>query len=446
MRTPICDYVKKYASGNPTRLHMPGHKGANLILGVEKYDVTEIDGADELYHAKGIILESEKNASSLFDAHTFYSTEGSSLSIRAMLFLAVKYALTKKIKPIIAAARNAHKVFLSAATLLDFDVKWLCSDENSNYLTCNITADYLDKFLSNAKEKPCAVYLTTPDYLGNIADVKGLKRICKKHGVLLLVDNAHGAYLNFLSPSIHPINQGADMCCDSAHKTLPCVTGGAYLHISKTADSFFKNNAKDALSLFGTTSPSYLILQSLDATNAYIADGYQEKLSQTAKDVAKLKNKLADNGYNIIGSEPLKITLNTKEYGYCGSSFNSILSSQNIIAEFYDEDFIVFMLTPENSKSDLKKLESALLSIKKLPSIDQKPPRFYLPKRALSVRQAVLSPSITIPLNDALGKILSEITIACPPAVPLIVSGEVIDENVIARLNYYGVKSCKVVK
>ena len=124
MKTPICDFVKEYTKKSPLRMHMPGHKGAS-VLGVENIDITEIDGADDLYHADGIIKESELNAGSIFGANTFYSTEGSSLSIRAALYLAVKHAKAQGVKPIIAAGRNAHKVFLSSAALLDFDIVWI---------------------------------------------------------------------------------------------------------------------------------------------------------------------------------------------------------------------------------------------------------------------------------------------------------------------------------
>lgn len=83
------------------------------------------------------------------------------------------------------------------------------------------------------KRKPAAVYITSPDYLGNLADIGGMSDVCRKYGVLLIVDNAHGAYLHFLPKPEHPLDLGAEMCCDSAHKTLPVLTGGAYLHISQ---------------------------------------------------------------------------------------------------------------------------------------------------------------------------------------------------------------------
>ncbi|MBQ8415566.1 MAG: aminotransferase class V-fold PLP-dependent enzyme, partial [Clostridia bacterium] len=261
MRTPICDFVRRYADSRSLRLHMPGHKGKGP-LGLEALDITEIQGADELFDATGIIKESEENAGRIFGAHTFYSTEGSSLSIRAMLYLTLLYAKEQGRECLIWAGRNAHKTLLSALALLDMDVQWICSSQKSSYLSCHVTAKDLDEMLDGAQRKPVAVYLTSPDYPGQLADVGGIAKVCHRHGVLLLVDNAHGAYLKFLSPSLHPMDLGADMCCDSAHKTLPALTGSAYLHVSHHAPKQLWENAKIALSLFASNRPSYLILQS----------------------------------------------------------------------------------------------------------------------------------------------------------------------------------------
>ena len=190
---------------------MPGHKGIGA-LGCESADITEIDGADSLYEAHGIIRESEENASALFGCPTFYSAEGSSLAIRAMIYLAVLAAREEDPArpPIVFAARNCHKTFVSAAALLDIDVRWLYPETGGNYLSCTVTPQALDAALDAAEIKPAAVYITSPDYLGSIADVAGLAAVCHRRGTLLLVDNAHGAYLRFLPVSRHPVDLGAD--------------------------------------------------------------------------------------------------------------------------------------------------------------------------------------------------------------------------------------------
>lgn len=441
MDTPIRDFVRRYGEENTLRLHMPGHKGTGP-LGMEKWDITEISGADSLYEANGIIEKSEENASRLFGCPTFYSTEGSSQCIRAMLYLAVLQAKAQGKQPRIAAGRNVHKTFLSAAALLDLEVDWLYPEEQTAYLSCNLTGQMLDSCLSQCDTPPTAVYITSPDYLGNVLDVAQLADICHRRGVLLLVDNAHGAYLKFLPQSRHPMDLGADLCCDSAHKTLPVLTGGAYLHI--TADFSLLSQAKNALALFGSTSPSYLILQSLDAANPYLT-GYPQKLQSFCEKVGQLKNRLTEMGWCQISQEPLKITLSPKPYGYTGTELADVLRKHGLECEFADPDFLVLMLTPAITRQDLEHLADLLNALPRRTGILTDPPRIGRPERVLSIREAILSPAETIPASESKGRVLAAPSVGCPPAVPILVCGERIDDDTIGCFAYYGITHCTVV-
>lgn len=444
MKTPICDFVRTYCEEKALRLHMPGHKG-NVLLGMEPYDITEIDGADSLYEASGIICESEAYAADLFGtAATFYSAEGSSLGIRAMLFLALQYAKEHGRNAKIVAGRNAHKTFVTAAGLLDFEIKWLAPMRGESYLACSVDLEELENYLRD--ERPAAVYLTSPDYLGNIIDIREISSICRKYKVLLLVDNAHGAYLKFLPKSGHPMDLGADLCCDSAHKTLPVLTGGAYLHVAKGAPQMFVKRTKDAMALFGSTSPSYLILQSLDMANWYIAEGYREKLEQFLVKVEKVKEKLKREGFVFVGQEPLKLTLATKSYGYLGTEFSAELRRQGIETEFADPDYVVMMLSCEMGEMGLRKMADAICKVRRRMPVQEMPPEVELPKQVMSVRNAIFSPQEKVSAKDSEGRILASLNVGCPPAVPIAVCGERIDKKAIELFEYYGIDSCNVVK
>ena len=445
MNTPICDFVRAYAQSGALRLHMPGHKGVGP-LGLEALDITEIPGADSLYEADGVIAESEANASTLFGAPTLSSTEGSSLCIRAMLSLAQRHAALQGRRPVIAAGRNAHKTFLSAAALLDLPVRWLMPGDAQSYLSCALSADELDAQLSAMDEPPAAVYLTSPDYLGNTADIAALAAVCHRRGALLLVDNAHGAYLRFLEPSRHPIDLGADLCCDSAHKTLPVLTGGAYLHISPHAPAGLAAQAKDALALFGSTSPSYLILQSLDAANRALAEGYRDRLAAFLPHVQRTKDALRAMGHTLCGDEPLKLTLRTKPFGYRGTELAVLLGERGVVCEFADPDFLVMMLTPEIGERGLARMTQALAAVPRREAIQEAPPVFCVAERVMGIREAMLAPAERVPVEESEGRVLSSASVGCPPAVPVLVCGERIDRHAIRCFSYYGIRTCMVVK
>lgn len=441
MKTPIVSFLKSYQEKSPVRMHMPGHKGAG-ILGFEGMDLTEIYGADELFAAEGIIKESEQNASSLFGCPTYYSTQGSTLCIKTMCTILCQDAKSKGKKPKILAGRNAHRSFIHAAALLDFDIAWLYG--NSDYLSCTISTETLEKEI--LENNPTAVYLTNPDYLGNLLDIKSLASICKKYNVLLAIDNAHGAYLRFLKDSLHPIDLGADLCCDSAHKTLPVLTGGAYLHLSDSLNQVWGDDVKHFMEYFSSTSPSYLIMASLDATNEVLDTTFKKSLSECIQSVDLLKNTLIQHGYAILSGEPMKITISTKEFGYTGNEIANLLMECDIYPEFYDSDYIVLMPSPYNTKDDLKRLETCLCGIERKPILINKPPKLEQSKKAMNVRQALFAPSMTLDVSKSLGQVCSSVTVSCPPAILPVIPGEVISESSIEVMKYYGIETVRVVK
>ena len=436
-KTPICDFVKKYADGNNVRLHMPGHKGRQ-VMGGEKYDITEIHGADSLFEADGIIAESEKNLTDIYNTRaSFYSTEGSSLCIRAMVFLAMQHANGKRK---ILAGRNAHKTLLSALALCDIEADWLYG---TDLYSCTITAAELEQALGC--NEYFAVYVTNPDYLGNMIHLQSLADVCHRHKVPLLVDNAHGAYLKFTGQ--HPMDNGADMCCDSAHKTLSCLTGSAYLHVSKSAIHPYEKDAKRALSLFASTSPSYLIMASMDKANEIMSDEVFEKRVRTAcMYTDELKANVSHLGMEFSGRESLKINIKPKSFGYCGQELCSLMEKDGIYPEFCDKDNLVLMFSPFSEKDDFDRAYSFFMKLRKRNAICENPPIPSKLEKAMSVRQAVFSNQETVDVNEAKGRVLASASVSCPPAIPIAVCGEIVDEGCIESFKYYNIQKISVVK
>ena len=178
----------------------------------------------------------------------FDSTGGSSQCIKAMLYLALLHKPAGAAATVLAG-RNAHKAFVHGCALLGLEPVWLVAQPAGwPGAPAPSTGEDLERALAAQSQLPLAVYITAPDYLGTSPDLAALAEVCRRWGVPLLVDNAHGAYLRFLQPSRHPLDLGAAMCCDSAHKTLPVLTGGAYLHVAKGAACPFEQDARQALS------------------------------------------------------------------------------------------------------------------------------------------------------------------------------------------------------
>ncbi len=503
--TPLSDYVENYVSSSPVRLHMPGHKGDGL-LGIENMDITELTEDAYLYGCQGPVLESMKNASSLFKSGmTYYSAEGSSLAIKAMLAtILLEYRSVHSPdanRPFILAARNVHRSFIDACVLLDLDVRFVTPNTDTNsgvsletdttsaydssnhhtksgkfhICTNNISAVDIETALRNCtdSESPSrqiektdsgsdnhisndsgliGVYITSPDYLGNIMDVSGISNVCHKYNLPLLVDNAHGAYLAFTTPVQHPIQLGATMCADSAHKTLPVLTGGAYLHLSKNYTERFDKFVPKALQLFATTSPSFLISCSLDKCNRYLYDGYRDKLAECIETIRLLKEKMLANNIAVQESEPLKIVINTAVNGYTGYEISKELSCKySIFCEYADSEYIVFMLTPSNKKFDFDRIltwinDTILHDI----NVDFMSPfendfEMINATFSMTIRDAFFADYIMVSPDEALGHICAHAVISCPPAIPIAVCGEIINSDMVKAFIRYGITKVAVV-
>ena len=430
--TPIVDYLNEYAASDMTRLHMPGHKGVavgkckdefasvsnrkepaptcteasevvdasvaektieKLLAEIGRFDITEITGADNLYDPSGIIKESEENASKIFGAKTFYSTEGSSQANKAMLYLAKKhwenskgYANSDAAQcfcasepdgaknstneiPCIIAVGSCHKSFYHAAELLNIRVVKV----DNNVPTPGVPSfpDTTDNLIENIlgainkESKPIGVFVTYPDYFGNVVDLQKIKNAVSKYDIPLLVDGAHSAYFKFLDydkyPEYkHPTDCGADLCCTSAHKTLPALTGTAYLHVNESFSDVI-SEVSHAMDLFGSTSPSYLLMASLDLFNG-LSESYKKEVRSFCEKTELLKKELTDMGFTIHPSDPLRIVVCSDER-FKGSDFASSLREHKCEVECYDEDYIIMMLTPYNTDKDLDRIRESFLSL-----------------------------------------------------------------------------------
>lgn len=425
MNTPICNFLEKYTGENRLRLHMPGHNGE------VPHDITEIFGADELYSSDvsgGIIGTSEELAAGLFGAKkTCYSCGGSTLAIQTALALLKARGCRR-----IAASRYSHRSLVSAAALLRLDIKWIYPNE---YLSANVA--YNSETLSGVD----AVFITNIDYYG------GTWKFVKP-SIPVLIDNAHGSYLKFVDKRkfgteyAHPLELGYPMMvAESAHKTLPVLTGGAYLHF---ADGMDGTRAKEMMAMFGSSSPSYLILESLDRFNGLISDNNQ-LVNNACEAVFELKERLSRSGIPLKKSDPLRVTINARECGLSGFEYARGLRANGVECEMADENYVVMMFSVLSTIEDCERAEMASLLV----TMGAPKPLVTYPviktKAELPVYEAMFKPQKTVAIENSAGEICAGLNCPCPPGVPLVMPGELIDNAVIDALRIYGVKTVPVI-
>ena len=196
--------------------------------------------------------------------------------------------------------------------------------------------------------------------------------------------------------------------------------------------------------MFGSTSPSYLTLCSLDMCNAYLADGYRERLGKTIENINYLAERLAGAGWKISHDEPIKLTVHASACGMTGSALAERLRENGAECEFADADDMVLMITPENTQDDLEKAYRAIG--RPAESIKSRMP---LPEahsqKAMTIREAFFAPHDSILASEAEGRICAAPTVACPPAIPIAISGEIISCEMVALFEKYGVEYVEVV-
>lgn len=429
MNTPLIDFLRNYADSNTVRAHMPGHKGT-----LSRYDITEIHGADSLFEADGIISMGERNTAQLYGSYaSYWSAGGSTLCIQAML-LAMKQDGRS-----ITAVRNVHRSFVNTCSMLNLDVDWILPDYDNGILSGTINPQTVEKHIR--KNGRTCLYVTSPDYTGRMADIRTLAEICHKYGAPLLVDNAHGAHLAFMPENVHPIALGADMCCDSMHKMLVGLTGSAVLH---TSSEYYAPKLKHYMGMFGSTSPSYLILASLDYCNKYIDKKIRHDI---VNNIWYTEEFRWDFNLDSSDGDPFHITI--KLQNHSGNDIAQIMRENGAECEYSDENIIILLMSPRSTRDDYKRLEDALWTAIKTAEkrvIPDMPFLTELPEKAMSMGEAVFLPSEEVPVETAEGRVCASVNVPCPPAVPIAVCGEVINRECIEIFKRYNIRKVMVVK
>ena len=406
MNKPIYNALKNYIDADFGRFCMPGHKGQGLLN--IKLDLTETARTGDLYEENGFFADSMKAAAAVYGVPALlYSAGGSTLGIQALC------AAYFKIGDRIVLLRDSHRALINALVLLGLDPIWATD-----------AGDALSK-LRHAD----GVFLTSPDYFGNLLNYKKLAAACRKKCIPLLVDSAHGAHFPALGlPSA--IAQGADACVVGLHKTLPALTGAAAVLL---ADPGMTVKVREGMRLFGSTSPSYLI--ALSAENAVASIESDRDRWQA---LATLCNTFRAQypALFLKNDDPTRLVLTCE-------NASKTLDEGGISPEYADENCAVLLCSPYNREIDFERLNAVCRTLRpKKP--DSLPPD--LPKIKRSPREAYFAPSHSVSVDDAVGKIAAESVCICPPCRTILCCGEQITAKTVKFLKTYGKIAVDVLK
>lgn len=425
MPTPLYDALKEYDQKDPARFHMPGHKGKFLpapeLAGLASIDLTELSPTGNLYEAGEPFDSAQRLWAELFGFDFCqFLTGGSTMGIYTGLALCAGQGEK------VLMDRGCHRAAFHALALLDLEPVWLerpwLSEEN---LTGPVSLEQVEQMLDRHPDIK-TVCITSPTYAGVLSDIGAISRIVHARGGKLFVDGAHGAHLPFLGLDTF---RGADAVTVSAHKTLPAMGQSALLFVSGTDPDRVRRTA----SIFGSSSPSYPMLASMDLARDWLLGEGRWEYRRTACRVFEFRQAFPSLGDGLL-LDPCRLTLKVKD----GPAFAQALEERGIFPEMADGGHVVLICTAQDSDGDLYRLEEALVELRERMGDCPPIPAPPLPERVSSLRTALFAPGELRTLRDCEGEISACQIAPYPPGVPVVAPGERITKKELAYLQKIG--------
>lgn len=465
-RTPLLDAIVEYTKERPVYFKIPGHRYERGISerwrqwtgdGIFRFDLTEAEGLDDLHCAEGVIKEAQELTAQVFGARqTFFLVNGTTCGNEAMIMTCVREGEK------IMVARNAHKSALMGLILSGAVPVWLMPEYDEKTGLCgSILPETVEQ---GFREHPdCkGVFLVSPTYYGITSDIERIAQICHAHDAMLLVDEAHGGHLYFGEEGeethVLPkgaIQLGADLCAQSMHKVTGSLTQSSLLHVgSKRADI---GKLTENLHMVQSTSPSYLLMTSLDAARYELAQHGAEMLGKTLRLARAARIAIHEIpgmyccGEEIIGQkiydyDLTRLVISATECGIGGYELADLLYEKYRVGmELADDRYVVAVVTYANEQEDMERLTEALREISRMAFDKQKQKQKLQPKRVvlqppesvMTPRQAYQARKEKVAWKDAVGRIAAEAWIPYPPGIPLINPGERICEQLWEYMEEY---------
>lgn len=454
MDKTLAERLSEY-SDSMIPMHMPGHKRNTALSGQGGYlerlsadlDITEVEGFDNLASPDGILKELAERASALWGSKkSFILTGGSTLGILASVWASIENGDK------VICARNCHKSVYNALRLREAEVSFIMPRTDEKTLSpLEIRAEELDRAFSENKGARLFI-CTSPTYEGVISDISALSAVCRKYGAKMIVDEAHGAHFGLSDEFPQCATAlGADIAVSSLHKTLPALTQSAILHVSQAVSDSDIDKIKRALSIFSTSSPSYIIMASIDGCIRLIEEkrelllAWKDNCDKFFDRCSALSN--LEVIYRQYGAKRdfSKIIISSENTDISGGMLASMLRERGIEPEMESLYYVLAMTGMGDKEESINALADALFDIDK--SLSQKKEAekegnintIPIPKRAVSVcdAEAIAERGERKRAGDAIGEICLEYVWAYPPGVPTVIPGEMIDEALVTLLSEY---------
>ncbi len=418
----LLDSLKREIAKEKVSAHMPGHKyKAPVTFDAYAIDTTELEATDNLFCANGVLKKSQEEVASIYNASaTRFLVGGSSVGLIASIMAIVGKGDS------VVVPYDAHKSIYNALLLTEADVMRVIPQYDSSRPTSYSEKDYLDYIDENTK----LVVITTPNYFGFVTNIERIVQKAKRYGAYILIDEAHGAHLNFFAPELSALYQGADIVVQSAHKTLPALTQTAMLHYGEVSNKLM-SRVDNYLEILQTSSPSYVLMVSLDLAVKTYHERRDEIKKRSLSIYKYIKNNFAEFIAGELPPDFYKLWLSALPFGYDGQNFSNYLKSKGIMVELHNQHGALLYLSPQTSLGDLEYLTSVLAELPILSPLELKPvERPMLPKRLAAGHYG----QIAIAIEDAATYYSAENVIPYPTGAPLLLKGDYIDKNIQIKL------------
>ncbi|MCC0647092.1 aminotransferase class I/II-fold pyridoxal phosphate-dependent enzyme [Clostridioides sp. ZZV15-6598] len=424
--------------------HMPGHKKGkiyeklgytNVLENLYKMDTTEIIGTDNLHSPEGIIKASQENTAKVFKSdYTYYLVNGSSCGIQS----AIMSVCNPKSKIIVN--RDCHQSVINGCILGDVDIEYIPCEisKDTNILKGVNVINVIDIIDKNLDAK--AILLTYPTYYGVTYDLEYICNYAHSKNMVVIVDEAHGAHLG-LSEKLPKtaLEQGADIVIQSTHKTLPSFTQSSMIHVKE--ESVDLDKISNMLRITESSSPSYLLLSSLELAVDIYEDKGKELMEELLNNIHIFKNNVNKNLEIYSTNDKTKVFISAKNIGLTGYELENILRKKySIQVELSNYYGVLLICTIGNSTQDFISLETALddIVVKEFKSIKLDNIKYPvdIPQKILTPREAFYKTKKSVKIYDSIGKICGESIVPYPPGINIISPGEIISKEIIDYLKF----------